>query len=351
MLLKLKRYRLIYYIVLSQVLSGCYSLSTLQMDVLHPAPKTITPDIKRIAIVNASHSLINPMYTDTRILNRFIFDTLTFNLVAEKLAGYMNQSSRFDTVAAYDRLLMRDQTVFYKPLDENVVDSLCQKYQCDALLSIEATSIEDTIFKYSGVNYSPVWRSYSIGTFYVNYPMQALITRSRWYFYQPALRKESVSWIQCDTLFYNSTESLLVFDEILADEYNLNYLADELADVIAEKISLQIAPHWEGVDRIYFSYINHDFAIAASLITEDKWIEAINIWRKYENDQDQKLAAAACFNIALACEAQGKIDIAIGWLEKSIEKYPFHFSNNYLDILKQRQIETVKLDLQFGIKK
>jgi hypothetical protein len=143
----------------------------------------------------------------------------------------------------------------------------------------------------------------------------------------------------------------LVFDEFLADKDDLKYIADELADGIAGKLSLQIAPHWEGVDRMYFSYINHDFAVAADLIMRNKWIEAIRIWREYENDRNPKLAAAACYNIALACEAQGKIDIAIGWLEKSIEKYPFFNANNYLDILKERQIEAIRLDLQFGIKK
>jgi hypothetical protein len=307
-------------------------------------------DINRIDIINTSHAKINPMYSDERILNRFVFDTLTFSLATKYLATYMGQSPRFDTIIAENQLLYRSQQDFSTPLKFEIIDSFCHKNNCDALLAVEATIIKDSVFKYHGSFMNYILND-DVGIQNSIIIRQVLITRSRWSFYQPQRPKMKISWVQTDTLFYNITNNILDFDEILADPQSVEYLANDLAIEIAGKLSRQIAPYWVSVDRKYFRTMNNDFINASDQMVRNNWLQTIQLLKKYEYNPDIKLSAAACYNIAVACEAMGKTDIAIDWLEKSIQKYPLQGAENYREVLKQRQIENVRLDLQFGIKK
>jgi hypothetical protein len=344
------RYGLVFFAII--VLPGCYTTSVVQFDVLQPAEKPIYTDINRIGIVNASHVETNPVYSDERIRNRFVFDTITFHFVTERLAAYMGQSPRFDAVIAEDGLLYRPLQDFYAPLKSGLIDSLCRKNNSDALLSLEATVIKDTVFKYRIPQI--MTRNTNIeANAYPNsfYTRQVLIARSYWSFYQLARLKMKVAWIQTDTLFYYIDDTILDYDEILSDPETVYYLADELAEVISLRLSHQIAPYWVSADRKYFKSFKNDFMRASTQVAHNDWIKAIDLWRKYEEDPDKKLSAVACFNIAVACEAIGKTDIAITWLEKSINTYTLTGAKEYLDVLKQRQIVNVRLDLQFGIKR
>ena len=78
---------------------------------------------------------------------------------------------------------------------------------------------------------------------------------------------------------------------------------------------------------------------------KNDWEGATEIWKKNVNHNNDQVSSRACFNMALACEANGKINLAIDWIKKSI-----NFGNKkgaiYLISLKERRRANKKLEEQ-----
>ena len=58
--------------------------------------------------------------------------------------------------------------------------------------------------------------------------------------------------------------------------------------------------------------------------------------KKYVNHENKHIAGRACYNMALACEANGKILLAIDWIKKSTINLNNKKAANYLLALKKK---------------
>ena len=92
-----------------------------------------------------------------------------------------------------------------------------------------------------------------------------------------------------------------------------------------------------------------EMKLAAEYAYNDQWRDAAKIWKVFTDDDNLRLAAAACHNMALVCEVEGKLEIAVEWLEESLNKYRTYTSNNYLIEINRRIMESSRLDKQFGV--
>ena len=83
---------------------------------------------------------------------------------------------------------------------------------------------------------------------------------------------------------------------------------------------------------------------------KNDWLKAAEFWNKETNNKNQKIAAKACVNMALACEMEGKPGLGIQWLIKSYNALPknseVHKANcqQYINGLALRKKDIERLD-------
>ena len=138
----------------------------------------------------------------------------------------------------------------------------------------------------------------------------------------------------------------------------LGFAVSQAAIFSGEQFYYRVSPHYISVNREYFKNLknikgfkiksdnsNSLFIKAAKHVSNRNWQEAVGIWKKITNHENPSVASRACFNMALAAEANGNIDIALTWITKSI-----NFGNKkakfYRSKLEQRKIDVQKLKNQ-----
>jgi len=75
---------------------------------------------------------------------------------------------------------------------------------------------------------------------------------------------------------------------------------------------------------------------AYRLARAGKWEKAAKIWDALADDEKEKIAARARFNLALASEQLGELDTAIEWVNYSDEVIPKRLNDLYLATLEMR---------------
>ncbi|MFO7790070.1 MAG: DUF6340 family protein, partial [Bacteroidales bacterium] len=81
-------------------------------------------------------------------------------------------------------------------------------------------------------------------------------------------------------------------------------------------------------------------------VKNGEWKKAASIWKKYTDSNDNKLAARANYNMAVAAEIQGNIDAAIEWAKQSLELDDSHKTKSYINLLHKRKQDFRKLKEQ-----
>jgi hypothetical protein len=97
-----------------------------------------------------------------------------------------------------------------------------------------------------------------------------------------------------------------------------------------------ISPKWQDENRKYYITGNKEIDTAIPLIKENKWEEAAEIWMKYSSVSSKSLRSKVEFNLALAAEMTGDIDLAIDWAFKSYKTKYSRIADLYLNYLNQR---------------
>lgn len=163
-------------------------------------------------------------------------------------------------------------------------------------------------------------------------------------------RGDSISYTynQLDTLTFEGASLGLQNLERLG----FSDLADDIPRFLGKSFGQKIIPSWIKVNRMYYRSNNQNMLRAEKYALNNQWLKAAEIWNRETRNENDKIAAKACFNMALAAEMEGKNDIAISWLvdSYSLLKRPdeAHRANcqRYIGVLAVRKKEIEKLGAQ-----
>ncbi|MDA3894193.1 MAG: DUF6340 family protein [Salinivirgaceae bacterium] len=332
-------YSLVLIVIVSTIISGCYTLGTVEIEVIKPAKIVIPAQVSSLVIVN--NSLLYPIGEFKNEIQKGLFklDTTSTQLLVAQVNNILNESPRFDTCILMNDIYFRNSGNLLQPIDWDYVQSICKSHKADALLSLEAFGIVDTIQKYS----------YYDGFGYTLYKSLELNVNSMWRIYQASERKIVEKRIHRDTLFFDQISSKNGYQNAIKQQRAINYLANEIALSGAVKIADRIAPYWQPVMRDFYIYESEEMRAAAKFAYSDDWKKAALIWKGITKNKNARLAAAACHNMALVCEVEGRLDLSQKWLEESIKNYSTYITVQYLKDIKYRISETDKLNKQFGV--
>ena len=182
------------------------------------------------------------------------------------------------------------------------------------------------------------------------------------YFLDPFKAKAKLMWtvvFKTDSLAYTYSQADTLFcDQEQIKSYKRNkdnilaYLVNNSSIYLGNSFGAKLIPTWIPAERMYYKSNNPEMHKAGKFAIDQDWLQAADIWNKQAKNKNRKIAAKACYNMALACEMEGKPDVAIAWLVKSyssLKKNNEDHKNNcqrYVNVLALRKLEIERLKEQ-----
>ena len=304
------------------------SARTTQIEIMKPAVFNLPDEINTVAIINRiSYQLDSvpfqymngtKMETDTLVKYR----TLSNNCVDE-LTGFFEKEGYFNKVNNF-----RDSLAIINSTNETgtfTPEELFQKTKSDICIFLDRFNFNVVaMYGFSDVVANGATLSWAI-----------------------AIKTDTLSYLynQMDTLVYETSD----FPLNLNDHAKLNLLATNSAEYLGRSFGTKIIPTWLPVERLYYKSHNQNMLLAEKYALNNEWLKAAEIWNKQTKNKNPKMAAKASYNMALACEMEGKLDAAIDWLVQSYsilkENNEEHKDNcqRYIAVLATRKKEIEKL--------
>ena len=340
------------YLVLISLVTLCSCKTNLvYINVVNPAPVTVSNTTKNVGIVNRTTP--SP---DNKALNAIHQNVngQTLKLIqessAEAIRGLndeLTQNKRFDIIKpiADVQLTTPVAGTFPSPLSWTEVETICKDHGVDVLFVME---IFDSELKVVPINTPTKIENITDVLNTVTQAQVNIVTtiKTGWRIYDPKNKYIIDEYPLYNTLtvvanaaaIVNTTEAMLGRKEAIKIE--ANRLGHEYAN--------RIIPYWIKVTRDYYVKGNYDFKIATRKARTGNWDGAGELWLKQTESSKRKIAGRACYNMAILGEINGDLDSAIKWAQKAYENYNNKLALQYVNILKNRKKINQRAEYQLG---
>ncbi|MEI8112813.1 MAG: DUF6340 family protein [Bacteroidia bacterium] len=306
------------------------SLKTIRIEIMKPVDFAIPENVKTVAIFKRDFKNYTRSVDDL-CKSSFVCDTLLnseelSNYCVDGLTSFLKEENYFQKVNNYRDSMNnapKDPYLMLKSSD------LFKITQADALIFLDLFQFENGVF------------SFFDGTFRT----RAVLS---WTIIFRGNTTSPTIYNQIDTLFFSKSQ----FKDIQQKNRQSQQIYKDAANHLGKCFGTKIIPSWVPVDRIYYHSKNSEMLKAEKYAISQDWLKAGEIWNRQTKNKNEEIAAKACYNLALACEMEGKYDLAIDWLNhKVLTKYNEPYEVNceqYIRVLTLRKYEIEKLGKQIG---
>jgi len=322
------------YIFLVYSVFSCTSLRSIEIETAVSPEYPIADDIQSLVLLNRgmntkfsniqADSLEKIFVKEKMDIDTVFRDSTAADTVIHVVANALFNSGRFDVVIPEAHLITRNDTDnVLIPLNINIINEYCKDFNVDGVLVLESFDERLTTKYFYKVFGSPSDEVYNASTD-INF-------ESEWRLYRPQENKPAIRFQVGDSIFWK------------ANSYSLNDLYVQMPHTkealigggIASglKMAGYISPNWVKHTRYYFLTGKSEIDAAVALIRDNKWEEAAAIWAKYSTVNSKRLRSKVEFNLALAAEMNGNLDLAIEWGLKSFKSTYSNAVEEYLKIL------------------
>jgi hypothetical protein len=214
---------------------------------------------------------------------------------------------------------------FPEPISWEEIESLCEKYQVDAIVAIEKFDSDFIIVP--GVN-------------------QTATVKAGIRMYDPA-SKSIVDQYQ-----YSHQESFgsgaLSLEAALNGLISKNAAIKEASYEAGIEYGRRLSPSWYRVSREYYRKSKGDdvFAEGARMMEVNDWFAAKEALFQSVESGHRKTKGRAAHNLAVVCEIEGNLEEAKAWAQEAWGKYKNKDSRDYLYDLNRRINEMARVDQQ-----
>lgn len=304
------------------VFYSCSSLRNIGIEVAVQPDYPVAEDIQSLALLNRSmtsrfannkvDTLEKILIRNKMLMDSIFQDSIAADTVIRVAARALYESGRFDVVIPKERNIVRtDYNDKLNPLDISFVNELCKDFNVDAVLVLE-TFLERLETKYylhtnEGIEYET--KEYSAST--------DISYFSDWRLYRPEGTKPVVRFQAGDSIFWKAVSFSLedLYSQMPRTKSAL--IGGGIATGL--KMAGYISPKWVSQTRYYYLTGKKEIDAAVPLIQNNKWEEAAAIWSKYADVSSKTTRGKVEFNLALAAEMNGDVDLAIQWGLKSFK--------------------------------
>ncbi len=329
----------ILFIFIALACYSCSSTSLMSLNVTKPAPVSISPNIKSVAIVNRTRATSETQTLDV-IHKAISLETNDLQVAGAQssiqgLSDELMKNTRFTQVKSLNTLDLRSYGagVFPTPLLWDSVEKICKESNADALFSLELFDA-DSKLNYAG---SPTNISLAGGALPAIEHLMNISTnvKTGWRIYDPSSRTILDEYI----IGRNLSSSGAGINPAVATSALIGRkeAVKEAGIEAGRAYAARILPYWIRVSREYFVGGDQNFKIAQRKAQAGNWDGAAVIWLEETKSSEGKLAGRGCYNMAIIDEINGDLDGAIQWAQKSYETYNIRIALNYVNILRYRK--------------
>lgn len=325
--------------------------TNIHINVMKPAPITIAQSIQSIVLVNRT----SPKNEVVNLLE----GVLTGEGInedkqgsEEALAGLnriLSETNRFQVKRATERYQGSGSgTTLPDPMDWNTIESICKKYQTDAVILLETydsdfivTNTEkDVEEKNSDGKTVKTHKYYAQGIASVNLgyrlydPKNKTITDQ--YMFSHNRTWEGVGNNATDALTHLIGKSQAI--QAVSSDAGYEY-------------GRRIAPMYTRVSRSLYTSGKDNIALAsgAKKAQVNNWEGAIEDWKRALSMGDEKSKGRAAYNLAVANEVLGYLHESKKWAQTAYTEYDNKQAKSYVPLLDDRINDAAKLADQLGV--
>lgn len=315
---------------------------------MEPAPVSLPPNIKTVAVVNRTQ-----VSQATRGIDAVhkVLSLESNNLQKAGAQASLNglsdelmKNNRFTDVKPLTlELSSYGAGVFPAALQWDSVDKICRENNTDALFSLELFDAE------SKLNYGITPANINLGglanipAIENNLSMNTQV-KTGWRIYDPSSRTILDEYILSkDISSSGSGINPAVAASALAGRIEA---VKEVGTQAGQAYASRILPYWIRVSRDYFVRGDQNFIIATRRARAGNWDGAAALWKEETKNTARKIAGRACYNMAIIAEINGDLDGAIMWAQKSYEDYRIGLGLEYVNILQYRKQQNEVLKSQ-----
>ena len=326
-----------------------FSCKTTQVsvEVLKPAQITIPAQIKSIAVINGS----TPSKRDRvrNVMEGIITGEVPFvdkHAAEQCITGVVNRlqgSPRFKSAVLTGIQIKGTGTrQFPAPLDWDYVDEICRNSNVDAIAVLE---VFDSNNMYSQTEREAKRKEGDKEIKYTEYVAHLDVEiEAGWRIYYPEKQQIIDQNIYDDGREWSNASNTP--KKAQAGLPSLESAVSDAGYYAGQQYAVRISPLWMWVSRQYYNKGNTDFEQATRRAKVNDWKGAAELWQKHINSADPKIAGYANYNMALACEMEGDLESALDWAQKSYVNCNNKSARYYVNILKQRINDQVRLKEQ-----
>jgi hypothetical protein len=321
------------------ILASC--TPTLRLNVLQPAEISIPPHIYSIGLVNRSVA-----GKSDRMLN-VLEGILTGENIGEdreggdkalaSLKAALDQSERYNVIIPAIPPALKAG-----PLTTAEVRSICQQYHLDALVVLEYFDSNSSV-NVSQQKKKEKVKEQVVETIFFRADAQ-LNVNTRWTVYDDSTGAIIDMHDSEDYLSFTNDGNTPELAK--AGLPQKRYAINRTGQLAGANYGARIAPYWITVSREYFRKGSDDLKKAASYSKNGIWAKAIEIWKKESTNSNPEIAGRANYNMAIACEREGNVELALVYAKKSRDQYANAKAAYYARVLERRLADQQKLDQQ-----
>lgn len=319
------------------MMTGCVTLHPVEMEVLVPAEKEFPPGVKVLGVLIPPESEGHDTTLSTKTVD-YLEDInlspsdITF-AVLDGFRDVLDYSPRFRPMDINRELNIENDTLDFTGLSAwEQIRQVCHDSVLDALVTINFMDIVDEV--HLALKEELDWE------------FQGMIkVTNHWKIYDP------VEMAVLDN--YTSAVPSYSLDE--TDYLNLIFgigsgrtrQALDACYFSGQEYALRVTPIWETVTRNYYTWPGDLSKQAQEFAGQGDWLSAARIWNEETTNPKSSNAAMACLNMAVACEMEDNLEMAVYWAKRSDSLAPNKITTqDYLEVLKQRLDDRPKLDRQ-----
>lgn len=307
--------------ILSLFLIFSCSRKTLHLNnVRHAAVLTIPADLDTLVIVNRDKiakgggkqvlSVLEGVLSGEPILG----DKYGTASSVDNMKRLIERSDRLSLATTEILKFERKDLEGNRALDGDIVDSICNHYNADGVISLEL---------------------FDSDSYYAN---NSATVRSLWRLYYAEKRE-----ISDEHSVHTNGTGYHGYHSIVPPQYNA------IASAGAHGAQLyydRIVPYFRRELRHYYGKGSAEFKLAQRAVRVNDWDQAIFFWQSYlENSSHMKKNGRAAYNLALAYEVNEDFQSALEWIDQSI-KYGEKHAIEYKATLKWRMQEQPLIEEQ-----
>jgi len=334
-----KSYLLTIFSTLTLLLSGCEATQSVMLTSLEPAPVLLSKEITRIGIIDESITLKKEEFRNK--LDELVSikdDELQKqwkDAAISGLYGELLKDQRFDTILMLDNSENISQGIqnAISGIPWESIKQLCDRYRIDAIFSLAYydTNTQISVKKTSMEELDLLRMKVKVTAQEVT--LETLIENG-WRIYDP-YAKEIIDELTFSDQIISSAKETTSFRALDA-MYDRKDSIIEKSRTTGSSYGLRLQPYNKQIEREYYIKGTPNFEKAAQLIAEEKWSEASALWQLETINQNPKIQAKACFNMAVYMEITNDIPAAMEWVLKSLTYDDTKKSTVYLAALKYR---------------